>query len=168
LACASFLLVGSSASCFLVAGAIAVFSAGEMLSSPKFSEFMGNLAPADKKAMYLGFSQLPLAVGMSLEGWLGPVLYERLASKEAFAREALAQGGMAVADVARIPQGEAFGKLVDVTGQTKDALTASLYASHSVGRFWYLMATVGVVTAFAIVLYARALGARSRRLVAPA
>ncbi|MFK7873245.1 MAG: MFS transporter [Oligoflexales bacterium] len=66
---------------------IAIFSFGEMLSSPKFSEFMGNFAPQDKKAMYLGFSQIPLAIGWTLEGKLGPMLYDHYSSKERFSRE---------------------------------------------------------------------------------
>ena len=60
--------------------AIAVFSIGEMLSSPKFSEFMGNVAPSDKKAMYLGFSQISLAIGWTLEGKVGPLLYDHYTS----------------------------------------------------------------------------------------
>ena len=32
--------------------------------------------PADKKAMYLGFSQIPVAIGWTLEGKLGPSLYD--------------------------------------------------------------------------------------------
>jgi len=71
--------------------AIASFSIGEMLSSPKFSEFIGNFAPHDKKAMYLGFSQIPLAVGWTLEGFLGPWLYGVFASKDAFSRELLVE-----------------------------------------------------------------------------
>ncbi|MHC4414710.1 MAG: MFS transporter [Planctomycetota bacterium] len=70
-------------------GAISIFSVGEMLSSPKFSEFIGNFAPHDKKAMYLGFSQIPIAIGWTLEGKLGLTLYDRLASKDRFSRELL-------------------------------------------------------------------------------
>ena len=71
--------------------AIVVFSAGEMLSSPKFLEFVGNFAPNDKKAMYLGFSQIPLAIGWTLEGYLGPAMYDWFASKDRLARDLLAE-----------------------------------------------------------------------------
>lgn len=70
-------------------GAIAIFSVGEMLSSPKFSEFIGNFAPHDKKAMYLGFSQIPLAIGWTLEGKIAPTLYDRFSSKDRFSRQLL-------------------------------------------------------------------------------
>jgi POT family proton-dependent oligopeptide transporter len=135
--------------------AIAVFSVGEMLSSPKFTEFMGNFAPADKKAMYLGFSQMSLAIGWTLEGKIGPVLYDHYASKERFAREMLGQRGLSTDAIGAIPQGEAFGKLVEMSGQPKEAITQALYATHNVGIVWYIMGAVGVVTAIGIYSYGR-------------
>ncbi len=88
-ASAAMFISGWSMLGWVSVAAIAVFSVGEMLSSPKFSEFIGNIAPHDKKAMYLGFSQLPLAIGWSLEGYFGLKMYEHLASKDRFARELL-------------------------------------------------------------------------------
>jgi hypothetical protein len=88
-ATASLFATGHATSGWVMVGVIAIFSVGEMLSSPKFSEFIGNFAPHDKKAMYLGFSQIPLAVGWTLEGFLGPWLYGVFASKDKFARELL-------------------------------------------------------------------------------
>ena len=74
--------------------AISIFSVGEMLSSPKFSEFIGNIAPSDKKAMYLGFSQIPLGIGWSLEMVVAPRLYAHYASKDTFARELIVERGL--------------------------------------------------------------------------
>ncbi|MCF7957387.1 MAG: MFS transporter [Phycisphaerae bacterium] len=82
-------LIGASFTGWACIAAIAVFSLGEMLSSPKFSEYIGNIAPNDKKAMYLGFSQIPLAIGWTLEGFLGPWLYGVFASKDTFSRDLL-------------------------------------------------------------------------------
>ena len=126
-----------------------------MLSSPKSSEFIGNIAPLDKKAMYLGFSQIPLAIGWTLEGKLGPALYDRFASKERFARDMLSHQGLDAEAIAKIPQGEAFSRLVVVTGQSKASLTHVLYASHSVAAVWVCLAAIGVASALAIALYGR-------------
>lgn len=96
---------------WISAAAIGIFSVGEMLSSPKFLEFIGNMAPSDKKAMYLGFSQIPLAVGWTLEGKIGPMLYDKYSSKDRFSRELLIErisaGGGAVPaeqEIARIAE----------------------------------------------------------------
>jgi proton-dependent oligopeptide transporter, POT family len=155
IASAALVVAGYSSAGWVTLGAIAIFSVGEMLSSPKFNEFIGNFAPPDKKAMYLGFSQIPLAIGWTLEGKLGPFLYDRFASKERFAREMLAERGLGAGQLAAIPEGEAFAKLVAVTGQTRRALTQALYANHHVGVVWYVMAFVGVVSAAGIYAYGR-------------
>lgn len=143
-------------------GAIALFSVGEMLSSPKFSEFIGNFAPQDKKAMYLGFSQIPLAIGWTLEGKLGPMLYDHFASKERFSRELLAAEGMDVSRIDSIPMGEAFSQLVAFTGKTPEALTQILYDSHNVGVVWYIMGGIGLISALGIYAYGRWLSQAQR------
>jgi POT family proton-dependent oligopeptide transporter len=159
LASLALFLIGSVTAGWFIVAAIAVFSIGEMLSSPKFSEFIGNFAPADKKAMYLGFSQFPLAVGWTLEGKLGPALYDHFASKERFAREALASRIPADA-LASVKEGEAFARLVEVSALDKWAVTDQLYAGHDIGAVWYIMAVIGVASAVAIAMY----GAWVRRL----
>ena len=86
LASVAMIGIGHAMTGWFMVAMIATFSIGEMLSSPKFLEFIGNFAPTDKKAMYLGFSQIPLAIGWTAEGFLGPWLYGQYASKDRFSR----------------------------------------------------------------------------------
>jgi dipeptide/tripeptide permease len=155
LACVAMFLSGYSTLGWISVGAILIFSVGEMLSSPKFSEFIGNFAPADKKAMYLGFSQIPLAIGWGLEGFTAPALYDHFASKDRFARELLAQRGMDTAKIEAIKQGEAFGELVKFTGDSREHLTELLYSTHNVGVVWIFMGAIGIVTAMGIFAYGK-------------
>ena len=101
--------IGYAVTGWIMVAVILTFSVGEMLSSPKFSEFIGNFAPHDKKAMYLGFSQIPIAIGWTLEGWLGPTLYGIFASKDAFSRELLLD--RLAAGTASMPVGDPLSKL---------------------------------------------------------
>ena len=137
--------------------AMVVFSVGEMLASPKFSEFLGNIAPPDKKAMWIGFSQAPILIGWTLEGKIGPQLYHLFSSKDIFARQMLVQCGLSPDQVttAACPVGEAFKKLVEVTGQTPAALTQQLYQAHPVGLTWLIFSAVGVLSAVMIYFYGR-------------
>lgn len=57
-----------------VAGLI-IFSIGEMTAHPKFISYIGLVAPADKKALYLGYSFLYGVIGSGIGGILGAVLY---------------------------------------------------------------------------------------------
>ena len=137
--------------------AMIIFSVGEMLASPKFSEFLGNIAPPDKKAMWIGFSQAPILIGWTIEGKLGPQLYHIFSSKDVFARQLLVERGLSPAEVSEnaLPIGEAFSKLVQVTGESPAQLTQVLYQSHHIGLTWYVFAAIGVASAVMIYFYGR-------------
>jgi hypothetical protein len=151
----ALVMAGYTTMGWLMAVTILTFSVGEMLSSPKFSEFIGNFAPAGKKAMYLGFSQIPLAVGWSLESKLGPTLYGAFASKERFALQMLAERGMPKDQIDKIPNREAFDALVAHTKESPEALTRALYEAHNIETTWLIFGCVGVVAAIGIYLYGR-------------
>jgi hypothetical protein len=137
--------------------AMAVFSLGEMLASPKFSEFLGNIAPSDKKAMWIGFSQAPILIGATIEGKVGPQLYHLWSDKDVFARQMLIERGVDASQVteAALPPGEAFHRLVALTGESPAELTRLLYETHHVGAVWYFFAFVGVISAVLIWSYGR-------------
>ena len=134
---------------------IICFSMGEMLSSPKFSEFVGNLAPADKKGTYLGLCQLAPGIGASIEGKVGLALYGKLASKEAFARQMLTEKGLSPEQLKDVPTGEAFDRLVTLLGQSPDEVTQMLWNLHHPERLWWIMASVGLATTLALMWYGR-------------
>jgi dipeptide/tripeptide permease len=57
---------------------IAVFSIGEMTTHPKYYSYIGLVAPADKKAVYMGYAFLYGVVGSLVGSNLGGALYESL------------------------------------------------------------------------------------------
>ena len=153
--CATMAILGMTAGAWTAAFAIALFSVGEMLISPKKNEFMGNIAPEGKKAMYLGFVMLPQGIGWTLEGYWGPRLYEIYASKDIFAKDLLADRGMSMSEISAIPQGEGFSTLVKYTGETAQSLTQLLYQTHNVGMAWYIIGAIGSLSAVGIFFYGR-------------
>ena len=155
LAAGTLMVFGNFSYVWIIVLAIVSFSIGEMLSSPKSSEYLGNIAPEQKKAMYLGFSQLPLGIGWSLEGFFGQYLYGKYGAKDTISRDALLDSGMTPADVDAVPIGEAFQRLIDVSGQSAETLTANLYAANNVGIAWYIMGSVGIVAAAGMYVYGR-------------
>ncbi len=155
LAAGTLMIFGGFNYVWIIVLGIVCFSIGEMLSSPKCSEYLGNIAPPQKKAMYLGFSQLPLGIGWVLEGYFGQVLYAKFGAKDTVARQSLLDGGLSQAEVDAVPIGEAFQALVEVSGMTADTLTAQLYAANNVGVAWYIMGSVGIVAAAGMYVYGR-------------
>lgn len=155
LAAGALLVIGGFNYVWLMVLAIVCFSMGEMLSSPKSSEYLGNIAPRQKKAMYLGFSQLPIGIGWSLEGFLGQYLYGMFGSKDTISRESLLDHGMSQQEIDAVPIGEAFQQLVELSGQTAEAVTGQLYSANNVGVAWYIMGSVGLVAAAGLYAYGR-------------
>ena len=142
LAAVSMCLIGISHMGWFCLLSIAVFSVGEMLSSPKFSEFVGtHLASSDKKGMYLGLGQMSFAIGSTLEGLVAPRLYDKLASKDTFSRQMLVDNNLMTPDqAAAIQPGEAFNQLVALSGRTAEDLTQFMYHHHNVAAMWEIMA----------------------------
>jgi len=68
------ILAFSSSPWIFITG-IVVFTLGEMTTHPKFISYIGLIAPADKKALYLGYSFLYGVIGSSIGGFLGSSLY---------------------------------------------------------------------------------------------
>ena len=70
-----------------------IFSIGEMASSPKFNEYVGRIAPPDKKALYMGTVFLAIAIGHFLAGWVSGKPFEVLADKYYLLGRAVEQKG---------------------------------------------------------------------------
>jgi dipeptide/tripeptide permease len=57
---------------------IAIFAIGEMTAHPKYYSFIGLVAPADRKAVYMGYSFLYGVIGSLIGSSVGGALYERI------------------------------------------------------------------------------------------
>ena len=75
---AGFLLLAASRDAWVFAAGIAVFSLGEMTAHPKYYSFVGQIAPADRKAVYMGYAFLYGVFGSLLGSSFGAFLYERM------------------------------------------------------------------------------------------
>ena len=62
-----------------VVSAIVVFAFGEMMASPKSQEYIGRIAPGDKKALYMGYYFWAVALGNLFGGELSGQFYGWLA-----------------------------------------------------------------------------------------
>ena len=72
-------MIGLGGSVWIVALGLFVFAIGEMMASPTSQEYVGRIAPADKKALYMGYYFVAVALGNLFGGILSGELYGRLA-----------------------------------------------------------------------------------------
>jgi MFS family permease len=60
-----------------IAGLV-VFSIGEQTQAPRFYEYIADLAPKGKEAMYQGFAFLPIAIAWGFGGVFGGKIYQAI------------------------------------------------------------------------------------------
>jgi proton-dependent oligopeptide transporter, POT family len=77
IASASWFLMGSSPTLAFTIVAIALFAIGEGLQSPRYYEYVADLAPKEQVGTYMGFAFLPIALGTFVAGWIAGPLVER-------------------------------------------------------------------------------------------
>lgn len=60
---------------------MAAMAVGEMMLSPRTFEYIGAIAPKGEEGLYLGYANLPIAVGTIIGGPIGGALFEYFISK---------------------------------------------------------------------------------------
>lgn len=143
---------------FVVAASIFVFAIGEMWCSPKFSEYIGLTAPPDKKAVYMGYSNIPFAVGWALGNLVSGYLYESLGSKINFARQYLVSDlGLSPANAAKIPTEKVMDTMASMmnggAGASVADATRVLWHMHHPWIVWTILTGIGTAATVLMVLY---------------
>ncbi len=144
-------VAGASQSIYICLAGIACFSLGEMLCSPKMSEYLGVIAPADQKALYMGYANIPFAIGWGYGSFLGGQIYERAGEKAGLALRYLAELG-----VRELPdRSQAFAVLTEKLSQTPAQVTRLLWEKYDPSQVWTPFALTGLAAAAALLVFNR-------------
>jgi len=143
---------GFSMSGWLCLLGILCFSVGEMLSSPKMNDYLGVIAPEGQKALYMGYANMPSAIGWSIGSILGGKIYEQLGEKASLALRYLADHHGITSGVARE---EALIKVQEVLHVDAAQATRVLWETYHPYRLWFPFAALGFASAVGIFFYAR-------------
>lgn len=162
------LVYGTSTSIYTLFAGIALFSLGEMLTGPKKTEYFSLIAPKGKKALYLGYVNIPIAIGQAAGAKLAGWRYGLTGEKATLALRYLAEKTSFVTgkgpwngDVDSLPEytgverAKAMEKLMEVTG--KDLLSANqmLWDTYHPYQVWYWFAAAGFVSLVGLLVFAR-------------
>lgn len=140
---------------FIIIGVL-VFSIGEMASSPKFTEYVGSIAPADKKALYMGTSFLPIAAGHQLAGWLSGDIYDKAAGKLTLLQAEVAKRGFSIPDVSdSFSKNDYWNKAMELTGMNNVELTNFIWQNYNPSKIWVVYAGIAFGAVIALFLYDR-------------
>lgn len=131
---------------------ILCFSVGEMLSSPKMNDYLGVIAPEGQKALYMGYANMPIAIGWTIGSLLGGKTYERMGEKATLALRYLSEHHGITSGVARQ---DAMVKLQEVLNVDAAQATRVLWDAYHPYQLWYPFAALGLISAVGIFFYAR-------------
>jgi len=135
---------------------ILIFAVGEMASSPKFTEYIGRIAPADKKALYMGTSFLPIAAGHWMAGILSGDLYARQAEKFTLLQKELVTRGLQLPEITEsFTRTDFMNKAGELMRMNQNELTNYLFNQYHPDRIWILYSGLAVATAICLFFYDR-------------
>ncbi len=149
LALAGFVLSGLTTIGWFAVIGIFVFAIGEIICSPKFSEYVGMTAPPHRKAQYMGYSNIPFAIGWAAGNGLSGPLYDTFASRTALARHYLVEKLGMLPDAARAIADQdllsAIAARLGGDATPHDAINALWHAYHP-WVIWLILGAVGLAS----------------------
>lgn len=134
-----------------IVAALFVFAIGEMTASPKITEYIGRIAPADKKALYMGYSFIPMFLGNLFTGIISGEVYQMMSDKVEIVREEAAKLDLSFPE--SLTQTEEFNLLAEKMGYSSLELTNYLWTNYEPYNFWMVIAAIGGGAALSLLLY---------------
>jgi dipeptide/tripeptide permease len=133
-----------------------IFGLGEMSSSPKFTEYVGSIAPADKKALYMGSSFLPYALGHQIAGFLSGAPYEKIADKLFLLKAEVAKRGLSVPEIGdSFTKTDYFNEAARQMSMTQQQLTDLLWGNYHPQSIWIIFSSLALSAVVLLFLYDR-------------
>ena len=147
-------LAFSTGNGFFVILGIFIFALGEMASSPKFTEYVGKIAPKGKEALYMGTSFLPVAVGNYITGFLSGDVYQAWSDKISLLQKEVAKRGLDIQEIGEgFSQNDYTAKAAELMGMDNQQLTDFLWTTYNPSKIWMLFSAIGVGTVICLYLY---------------
>jgi MFS family permease len=135
---------------FLILG-VFILAIGEIIITPRISEYFSNIAPANAKSQYLGYANLAWAFGLSGGGIVGGFLYQHLGEKSSFAIDYLSKK-FAMQNV--LPS-DAMNILCQQTGLSPTDATQLLWNIYNPWHFWIPFFIIGILGAIGLFIFAK-------------
>ena len=140
--------------------AILIFSLGEMAGSPKITEYIGRIAPHDKKALYMGYSFIPVFIGNVFAGIISGVVYQNMADKVMITRQFVAKKDLQLPD--GLSNNAYFDHVAQQVNLTPHELTNLLWNEYSPSDIWMVILAIGLGTTLLLYIYDRVINKTKR------
>lgn len=146
---------------------IFVFSVGEMLSSPKKMEYLATLSPKGQEAMFMGYVNMPVAIGWIAGSIFAGNRYEEFGDKVNLARGHLVDVvGLDPTMIEGLEKTKVLPMLADKLDLTAMQTQTMLFETYHPESLWYDIGLVGLVSIIGMIAYDRALAYVDRKKAA--
>jgi len=135
---------------FLIGGFI-IYTFGEMLTNPKFTDYLGTIAPEGGESMYLGYLNLSMAIGLGGGALLGGYLYGRLGEKSALAIRYMTEHNI----INNTDNGQAFRYFAAQLGISPQEATELLWNSYHPWTMWLPFLAIALLSIIILLWYAK-------------
>ncbi len=135
--------------------AIYVFAIGEMAGSPKITEYIGRIAPPDKKALYMGYSFIPVFIGNVFAGIISGNVYQVMSDKTQFVQQEMATRGITLPE--GLTQDEYFSTAAQNLNMSTPELTDFLWDKYDPSSIWKVLLFIGLFAVVALFFYDKSL-----------
>jgi len=131
--------------------AMFVFSIGEMSASPKITEYIGKIASTDKKALYMGYSFLPLFIGNIGAGFISGNVYQKMSDKYEFAKQFATEKNLDIN--LELTNNQLFQSIAHQANMSEQELTNTLWNIYHPSSIWIVILSIGLASAFSLIVY---------------
>lgn len=133
-----------------------LFSFGEMSSSPKITEYIGRIAPPGKTAMYMGYSFIPVAIGVFFAGIISGNVYQAMSDKISLAKQEMAAHNFQLPVIGgEFSQNDYLYAAAQKLGMNNETFTQLLWDKYHPSSIWMVITGIGIAAMIALFLYDR-------------
>jgi len=161
LAIAGVALAGTSMQGGILIAGFIVYTFGEMITNPKFTDHLSSLSDKANKSMYLGYLNLSMALGLGGGALLGGYLYQIFAEKSGLAVRYMTEHGI---DLVSVNHNNAFSYLSEKLNMSHSAVTDLLWNSYNPWIVWLPFLVFGGLSVIGLVVYYQKYGQKKSRI----
>ncbi len=133
--------------------AILIFALGEMAGSPKITEYIGRIAPADKKALYMGYSFIPVFIGSVMAGVISGGVYQYMSDKVTLVQRLANDRGLEIQP--GLSSNAYFEEVASQINMSTRELTDLLWNTYSPSQLWIVILSIGLAASVLLYFYDR-------------
>ena len=168
-ATAGSLIAGTAVLGWACLAGIAVFSIGEMLSSPKKMEYLATLAKKGQEGVFMGYANMPVAIGWIVGSIYAGNQYESMGDKKNLAKKHLETVyNMDKETLEAMPRTELMPTLADKMGGSVMDAQRMLYETYNPEQIWVTIGLIGLSSIIGMVCYDRVIRYLDREKEKPA